>query len=63
MRKLIIQAEAKLMFPIAYAKIPENWLTGSNLTFYLDKNGQLWIDSDDGLQFQWTIYGRWMRIT
>lgn len=61
--KKITQKEAELKFPVACSKIPENWKSGSNLTYSVDVNGLLWLASDDGLHFSWTIYGRWMRIT
>ncbi len=63
MRKMISYAQAKKMYPVAYSKLPEKWVTSPDLIFYQDPKGVLTFDTIDGLQYQWTIYGRWMRIT
>lgn len=61
--KKLTQKEAEHKFPVACSKIPERWKGGSNLTYSEDVNGMLHLESDDGLEWEWTIYQRWIRYT
>lgn len=62
MKMKITQSQAQKLFPEAFKKIPERWMSGAVLSFFVDGEN-LSMRSDDGLRWEWTIYGRWIRIT